>query len=100
MSIDLLHRGRSPERTQCSYINATIGRSVGLDFLLFCGYHVSMAGRPKKPENDARANVLRIRLTEAEREAIDDAAKTRGLETSTWARMELLALARKTQRTK
>lgn len=59
-----------------------------------------MAGRPKKPENESRENVLRIRLTDAEREAIDAAANTRGLETSTWARMELLALARKTQRTK
>lgn len=59
-----------------------------------------MAGRPKKPENESRENVLRIRLTDAEREAIDSAANTRGLETSTWARMELLALARKTQRTK
>ncbi len=54
-----------------------------------------MAGRPKKPENESRENVLRIRLTDREREALDEGAKVKGLETSTWARMELLALARK-----
>jgi hypothetical protein len=54
-----------------------------------------MGGRPKKPEGDARENVLRIRLSDAERAALDEAAKTRGLDTSTWARMELLTLARR-----
>lgn len=54
-----------------------------------------MAGRPRKPEGDARENVLRIRLTEAERKLLDAAAKEKILETSTWARAELIALARK-----
>ena len=54
-----------------------------------------MAGRPKKPENESRENVLRIRLTDREREALDEAAKVKGLETSTWARMELLLLSRR-----
>jgi hypothetical protein len=53
-----------------------------------------MAGRPKKTESEARGNVLRIRLTEAEREEIEQAAQGRGLDTSAWARSELLKLAR------
>ena len=65
----------------------------------FCGYCFYMAGRPKKPENETRDNVLRVRLTDAERAAIDEAARTRGLETSTWVRMELLALARESKKT-
>jgi hypothetical protein len=54
-----------------------------------------MAGKPRKPDDERRGNVLRIRLTEQERAAIDAAAKEKGLETSTYARMELLALAKK-----
>ena len=50
--------------------------------------------RPKMPEGEARRNVLRIRLTEAERAALDREAAARGEETSTWARRTLLALAR------
>lgn len=52
-----------------------------------------MAGRPKKPEGEARVNVLRIRLTPAERAALDGAAAARGEEVSTWARAELLRIA-------
>jgi len=59
-----------------------------------------MAGRPKKPEGDARTNVLRIRLTEEERRVLDEAAQARTLDTSTWARAELLALARRAPRKK
>jgi hypothetical protein len=54
-----------------------------------------MAGRPRKPENATRENFLRIRLTEAERAVLDEAAKKKELETSTWARSELLQLARR-----
>lgn len=54
-----------------------------------------MAGRPKKSTGDARGNVLRIRLTEEERRALDEAARSKSLETSTWARMELMALAKR-----
>jgi hypothetical protein len=57
-----------------------------------------MRGRPKKPEGEIRANVLRIRLTEAERAALDKAARAHGEETSTWARDTLLALTRKAGR--
>jgi uncharacterized protein (DUF1778 family) len=51
--------------------------------------------RSKKPEGNAKTNTLRIRLTEAERKALDQAATSKSLETSTWARSELMALAKK-----
>ncbi len=54
-----------------------------------------MAGRPRKTDDAKRENFLRIRLTDAERAALDEAARKRELETSTWARSELLLLARK-----
>ena len=50
-------------------------------------------GRPKKPEGEVRENFLRIRLTDAERAALDRTAQAHGEETSTWARAVLLALA-------
>jgi hypothetical protein len=62
--------------------------------MIFRGYSVTMAGRPKKQTSDARGNVLRIRLSEEERKALDEAAQGKTLDTSTWARAELLALAR------
>ena len=76
-----------------SYKNATnqCQQLVGEDF---CGYDVAMA-RPRKATGETRDNVLRVRLTEAERRALDEAAKSKGLETSTWARSELVARARK-----
>jgi hypothetical protein len=52
-----------------------------------------MAGRPKKPDSQAKSYTLRIRMTQAQRALLEEAARTRGLETSTWARSELLALA-------
>ena len=59
-----------------------------------------MAGRHKKPESEAKTYMLRIRMTEAERATLEEAAKFKSLETSTWARSELLALARKTLKAK
>jgi len=53
-----------------------------------------MARHPK-PEGEARENVLRIRLTDDERTLLDNAAKSKTLETSTWARSELVSLAKK-----
>jgi hypothetical protein len=51
-------------------------------------------GRPPKPLEERRRKPLRIRLTDAERELLDDAAG--GEEgTSTWAREVLLRAARK-----
>ena len=54
-----------------------------------------MAGRPKKSPGEAKTFELRIRVTEDQRRMFDEAAKTRELDTSTWARAELLALAKK-----
>ena len=39
--------------------------------------------------------MLRIRLTEDERKTIDRAAASKSLETSTWARFELMTLAKR-----
>lgn len=51
--------------------------------------------RPKKKQSDVRTDTLRIRLTDAERKALDAAAEAKTLDTSTWARAELLALAKR-----
>ena len=59
-----------------------------------------MAGRHKKPETEAKSYMLRIRMTEAERALLQEAAKARSLETSTWARSELVTLAKKLLREK
>ena len=62
--------------------------------MVSCSYTVIMA-RPKKPPGEGRKNFLRIRLTEPERKLLDEAAQSKSLETSTWSRMELMALAKK-----
>jgi hypothetical protein len=54
-----------------------------------------MAGRPKKATPESKTYMLRIRMTENDRELIDAAAKSKSLETSTWARSELVVLAKK-----
>ncbi len=53
-----------------------------------------MKGRPEKQPAERRSNVLRIRLTEDERRTLDAVADSKTLETSTWARSELLQLAK------
>jgi uncharacterized protein (DUF1778 family) len=57
-------------------------------------------GRPPKPEDERKANVLRIRLTEEDRAILDEAAQLQDAETSTWAREALLELAKRTLRRK
>jgi hypothetical protein len=59
-----------------------------------------MAGRAKKPLSQVKSYTLRIRLTQAQRTLLEEAAQSRGLETSTWARAELLALAKELLPTK
>jgi len=59
-----------------------------------------MPGRKKKPKSEAKTYMLRIRMTEEERALLETAAKSKSLETSTWARSELVALARKLASTK
>jgi hypothetical protein len=53
-----------------------------------------MAGKPKQPEQ-LKSYMLRVRMTQAERALLEAAAKAKSLETSTWARSELVALAKK-----
>lgn len=53
-----------------------------------------MAGKPKDPKQ-VKSFTLRIRMTEADRELLEKAAMSKSLEVSTWARSELVRLARK-----
>jgi hypothetical protein len=66
-----------------------------LDFVDFCCYHYPIMARPKKPMAEAKSYMLRIRMTESERKIIEEAANSRSLETSTWARSELITLAKR-----
>jgi hypothetical protein len=59
-----------------------------------------MAGRPKKAPGEARSNGLRILLTDGERAELERAARSLALDTSTWARTELLKLARAMEKDK
>jgi uncharacterized protein (DUF1778 family) len=54
-----------------------------------------MKGRPKKPEADVKTYMLRVRMTQAERELLEAAAKVKSLELSSFVRSEMLALARR-----
>ena len=54
----------------------------------------------RKNPGETRTNVLRIRLTKAERAALDGAAEAQDQDTSTWARQRLLALVRRTKKTR
>ncbi len=51
--------------------------------------------RPKKPKGEAKAKVFQIRVTEEERQLFARAAQTKSLDASSWARSELLSLAKK-----
>lgn len=50
-------------------------------------------GRPKKAKSEVRAAVLTIRLTKAEKRAVDAAAKKAGVSPGEWARGCLAAAA-------
>ena len=52
-------------------------------------------GRPPKPPEQRKSSELRIRLTEADRGTLDEAAHSKGAETSTWAREVLLKAAKR-----
>jgi hypothetical protein len=59
-----------------------------------------MRGRPKKSAGETKVYMLRIRMTEEDRTLLERAAKEKSLETSTWARSELVALAKRILRGK
>jgi hypothetical protein len=48
-------------------------------------------GRPPKPKGQAKAEVLTMRLTSAERSAAERAAEAAGVPISEWGRAALLA---------
>lgn len=51
-------------------------------------------GRPKKSPSDTKRRAFQIRLTEAEKQAFEEAARLSGLSASSWARMILRSHAR------
>ena len=51
--------------------------------------------RPRKSEAERRRILFRIRVNAAEQAELEAAAQSQGREASTWAREELLALARR-----
>ena len=53
-----------------------------------------MAGKPKKPDQ-VKKYMLRVRMTEEEHTLLEEASKTLSLGVSSWARSELVKLARK-----
>jgi len=51
--------------------------------------------RPRNLRSESRTNILRIRLTAAERKELDALATAQTLDTSTWARMVLLLTSKR-----
>lgn len=54
-----------------------------------------MAGRPKKPKSEAKTYMLRVRMTREEHDLLKQAADVKSLQLSSWARSELVTLAKK-----
>ena len=52
----------------------------------------SKAGRPPLPEGNARATMLRVRITADERRAIEKAAQASNQTVSEWLRRKLAAM--------
>lgn len=60
---------------------------------------ITKMGRKRLPDEERRDKPLRIRLTDAEREVIDNAAESAGENsTSRWARDTLLRAAKREQK--
>jgi hypothetical protein len=59
-----------------------------------CCYNLGMADSPQK--RAAKEYMLRVRMTEADRQLLEEAARYRSLKLSSWVRSEMVALARKT----
>ena len=58
-------------------------------------YNACMAGRFRKPKSEAKTYMLRVRMTQEERALLEEAARAKSLQLSSWVRSEMLALARK-----
>jgi uncharacterized protein (DUF1778 family) len=52
-------------------------------------------GRPRKNPDAAMGFMLRIRMTHEDRQLLEQAAKAKSLQMSSWARSELVELAKK-----
>jgi uncharacterized protein (DUF1778 family) len=63
--------------------------------MFFVATILVMRGRPKKPEGEAKTYMLRVRMTQEERDLLEGAAKSKSLQLSSWVRSEMLALARR-----
>ena len=57
-------------------------------------------GRPPLPDDERKAHMFRIRMTQAERGEIDVTAQAQGEPSSEWARGVLLKAARRIKRLK
>jgi uncharacterized protein (DUF1778 family) len=51
--------------------------------------------RPRKPAGEAKTFMLRVRMTQEERDLLEEAANLKSLQLSSWVRSEMLALARR-----
>lgn len=51
-------------------------------------------GRPNLPEGAAKGVIVQTRVSDAERELLDDAAKASGLKLAKWMRERILAAAK------
>ena len=54
-----------------------------------------MKGRPPKKEDERKSYMLRVRMTQEERRLLEEAAKLRSLELSSFVRSEMLTLSRR-----
>lgn len=59
---------------------------MGLDAAPYCGYIVSMPTARRKPKSERKEQVLRIRVSKEQKDALTVAAKRDGLDLSTWLR--------------
>lgn len=57
-------------------------------------YNSFMGRKPKKPA-DKKTNVLKVMMTEGDRAAIEKEAAVNGMEASTWVRLKILEIVRK-----
>ena len=66
----------------------------GIDTWPLNCYNVAMKKIQKSAVSKTREKPLRIRLMDDERRLLDEVAREKGLPTATWARMELLGIAK------
>ena len=52
-------------------------------------------GRPKVPKSEKKGQTLTVRLTDAERKAVDVAAKREGVPVSEWGRLAIVVAAKR-----